>query len=56
VRLDAFTLVNFGADWKLSEHAQLYGRVENLTNERYEEVYTYRTAGRGGFVGVRFTF
>ena len=56
VRLDSFALVNLNADWKLNDTVQLYARVENLTDERYQEVYTYRTAGRGGFFGARFVF
>jgi len=56
VRLASYTLVNLGADWRATQHVQLYGRVENLTDERYQEVYTYRTAGRGGFIGARFTY
>jgi vitamin B12 transporter len=56
VRLDSFALVNLGADWKLTDAVQLYARIENLTDERYQEVYTYRTAGRGGFVGARVVF
>jgi vitamin B12 transporter len=53
VRLPSYTLVNLGADWKVTKTVQIYGRVENLLDENYEEVFTYRTAGRGGFFGVR---
>jgi vitamin B12 transporter len=54
--LGEFTLVNLGADFSLNERAQLYGRVENLFDEDYEEVFSYRTAGRAGFAGVRLKF
>jgi vitamin B12 transporter len=56
VRLPAYTLVNLGADWKLSKSTQLYARIENLLDEDYEEVFTYRTAGLGAYAGVRLTF
>jgi len=56
VKLPSYTLVNLGADWQATPNVQVYGRVENLLDEDYEEVYTYRTAGRGAFAGVRLTF
>jgi vitamin B12 transporter len=56
VQLPAYTLVNLGADWKLSAGTQLYARVENLLDEEYEEVFTYRTHGTAVYAGARFTF
>jgi len=56
VRLAEYTLVNLGADFRLTDNLQIYGRVENLLDERYEEVFTYRSPGRGAFAGARFTF
>ena len=56
VRLSSYTLVNLGADYKVTDNVQLYGRVENLLDEQYEEVFSYRSAGRGAFAGARVTF
>lgn len=56
VPMKAFTLVNLGANWKFSEAVQLYGRIENLLDEDYEEIYTYRTPGRAAYAGVRLKF
>jgi len=56
ITLAEYTLVNLGADYRLSDKAQIYARVENLLDEDYEEIYTYQTAGRAGYAGVRFTF
>jgi len=56
VRLSSYTLVNLGADYRLTQNVQFYGRVENLLDERYEEVFSYRSQGRGAFAGARFTF
>ncbi len=47
MRLHAYTLVNLGGDFKLTDNVQLYGRMENLLNERYEEVFSYRSADLG---------
>jgi vitamin B12 transporter len=56
VTLGSYTLVNLGLDWKLSDKTQVYGRIENLLDEDYEEVYTYATPGRAVYAGVRMKF
>ena len=56
VELPSYTLVNLGADWKLSDSTKIYARVENLLDEEYEEVFTYRTAGAAVYAGARFVF
>jgi vitamin B12 transporter len=54
--LPAYTLVNLAGDWKIAEKVELFGRVENLFDERYEEVYTFVGQGRAAYVGVRAGF
>lgn len=56
VTMPAYTLVNLGADYQISDTLQFYGRVENALDEDYEEVYGFRTAGIGGYVGLRAKF
>jgi vitamin B12 transporter len=56
IALDEFTLVNLGADFELNERTQLYGRLENLFDEDYEEVFTFRAPGRAAYAGVRLKF
>ena len=53
VDLKAYTLVNFNATYAINRHVQVFGRVENLLNERYQEVFTYQAAGRAAYGGVR---
>jgi vitamin B12 transporter len=53
VTLPSFTLVNIGADWSLNDHIQIFGRAENLFDQRYEEVFSYRSPGRAVFFGIR---
>ena len=54
--LKAFTLVNLNASWKLNERAELYGRVENLFDQGYQEVFSFEGAGRAAYAGVRVRF
>ncbi|BCJ92265.1 TonB-dependent receptor [Terrihabitans soli] len=56
VELEDFVLVNIRAGYKITENAELYGRVENLLDEEYEEIYTYGGAGRLAIVGMRASF
>jgi vitamin B12 transporter len=56
VKLDGYTVVNIGGSYKFNEHFEAYGRVENLFDERYEEIFGYNTPGRTAFLGVIGTF
>ena len=51
--LDAYTLVNLSSAYNVSKSVQLLGRIENLLNEDYEEVWSAQSPGIGFFVGVR---
>ena len=53
VDLKAFTLVNLNATYDLNRHLQLFGRVENLLDRNYQEVFTFDTPGRAAYGGVR---
>lgn len=54
--LDAFTLVNIGASYELTGNLELFARAENLLDERYEEVLSYRAPGLAAYAGVRTRF
>ena len=53
-RLDPYTLVRFGASWQFSDQIEVYGRVENVLDETYQEVIGYNAAPQAAYVGVRF--
>ena len=56
VRLDGHALVTVRASVPLGERFELFGRIENLGDVRYETVAGYGTPGRSGFVGLRGRF
>ena len=56
VSLDDYTVVDINASFDVMSGIQVYGRVENLFDEDYEEVPTYNTSGTAGYVGVRWNF
>jgi vitamin B12 transporter len=50
VRLDLF------ANYKLTDRLTLHGRIENLNNALYEEVYNYSTTARAFYGGVKYAW
>jgi vitamin B12 transporter len=53
VRLDDYLLVNLNGRVKLSDRLELFGRFENLLDERYEDVFSFVNPGRTAVAGVR---
>ena len=56
IRLDGYTIAAIRAAVPVNDHLELYGRVENLFDVKYEAVSGYGTLGRNAHVGVRAKF
>ena len=56
VSLHGFTLVNVSGTYRLNDNVELTLRLENLTDEDYEEVFGYSSPGFSAQVGVRVTW
>lgn len=54
--LDGYALAGLRASLPIGKALELYGRVENLFDARYETVSGYGTYGRTAHVGVRAAF
>ncbi len=54
--LDDYTLVNIAAEVKLTESLRAFGRIENLLDERYEQVFSFVSPGRTVLVGLSAQF
>lgn len=52
-RLGDYLLVNLNADYRLTDTISLFGRVENLFDERYEDVFSFTNSGISAFAGLR---
>jgi vitamin B12 transporter len=52
-RLAGYTLVAVRGAFQLNETVQLYGRIENATDEAYQTAFRYGSPPRQAFVGVR---
>lgn len=55
-KLDNYEVVDLTASYNLFEGLDLYGRVENLLDEDYEEVPTYNNSGAAAYAGLRYSF
>ena len=53
VDLNSFTLVDIAGSYKLSDLLTFYGRIENLLDDRYEEVLGFQGTGLGVYAGVK---
>lgn len=51
--LDGYGLVTLRAAMPLGEHFELFGRIENLTDQSYQTAAGYGTYGRSAYGGVR---
>jgi len=51
-----YGFVNFAAEYEVSPHFSIYGRIDNLTNEHYSEVFGFPNLGRAFYGGVKLRF
>lgn len=52
-KLEGYVLVDLRAAMPITDNIEVYGRIENLFEARYETALRYGSPGRGGFIGVR---
>jgi vitamin B12 transporter len=56
VELDGFTVVDLAGSWRLSDSLEITARINNLTDEDYEEILGFRRPGRAVYAGLRGRF
>jgi vitamin B12 transporter len=56
VALDDYDVLDLSANYDLTDKLELFGRLQNATDESYQEVVGYNTAGRSAYAGVRLRF
>ena len=54
--LDGWTRVDLTGRYALNESVELFGRVENLFDEDYQQILGYGTPGLSGSVGLRLRY
>lgn len=56
VHLDDFVVVNAAVSYLVRPDVEVYARVENLFDTKYEEVYAYQASGITAYAGVVWRF
>ncbi|MBC8206081.1 MAG: TonB-dependent receptor [Kiritimatiellaeota bacterium] len=56
VVLDEYITLDIGGGYQVTSNLLVYARIENLTDEDYELVDGYGTAGISAYAGAKFTF
>lgn len=56
IRLKSYTLVDLRVAYPLRSDLELYGRIENLTDQHYETIFQYGTLRRAVYGGVKLSF
>jgi len=48
-----YVSADLGASWRVAQQVEVFGRVTNLFDRRYEEVLGFPAARRGAYIGMR---
>ena len=56
VALDDYGVLDVSGAFSVNRTLEVFARIENATDERYQEVSGYNTAGRGVYAGARLRF
>ncbi len=56
VTLPHYWLVNAAATYKVEPGVEVYGRINNLLDQHYQEVFGFNEAGIAAFAGMRFKY
>ncbi|HYE44188.1 MAG TPA: TonB-dependent receptor [Caulobacter sp.] len=51
---DGFVTADLAGGWRLTETLELTARIENLSDEAYQESLGYGETGRAAYLGIRF--
>ena len=54
--VDSWTRVDVTGSYDLNETVELFGRVENLFDEEYQQILGYGTPDLSGYVGIRLRY
>jgi vitamin B12 transporter len=54
--IEDYSFLNFAAEYQVNAHLTIFGRIDNLTNEHYAEVFGFPALGRAAYGGVRLSF
>lgn len=54
--IEDYSFLNIAAEYEVNPHISIFGRIDNLTNEHYSEVFGFPALGRAAFGGMKVRF
>jgi vitamin B12 transporter len=54
--IEDYSFVNIAAEYEVNPHMSIFGRIDNLTNEHYSEVFGFPALGRAAYGGMKVRF
>ena len=54
--IEDYAFVNFAAEYEINSHLSIFGRIDNLTGEHYEEVFGFPALGTAVYAGAKLRF
>ena len=54
--IEDYTVVNFATEYEINSHFSIFARIDNLTDEQYEEVFGFPNLGRAAYGGLKVRF
>jgi vitamin B12 transporter len=54
--VEDYLVLRTTASWRINPYVEVFGRVENLLNEQYEEVAGYPALDCGAYGGFKLSF
>jgi vitamin B12 transporter len=54
--IEDYSFVNIAAEYEVNSHLSIFGRIDNLTDEQYSEVFGFPALGRAAYGGLKLRF
>ncbi|MGZ5538148.1 MAG: TonB-dependent receptor [Chthoniobacterales bacterium] len=54
--IEDYAFMNIAAEYEINSHLTIFGRINNLTDEKYAEVFGFPALGRGAYGGFRLNW
>jgi vitamin B12 transporter len=54
--IEDYSFVNVAAEYEVNPHLSIFGRIDNLANEHYSEVFGFPGLGRAAYGGMKVRF
>ena len=54
--IEDYGFINIAAEYAVNPHLSIFGRIDNLANEHYSEVFGFPALGRAAYGGVKLRF